>query len=85
MNQLIAIDPTALDALRDELARLHKRLDQVEMQPRPEWITAEQFAKQVGKSLRTVKRWTDEGKIETKRVGAVLMVRSVEALGNVRR
>ena len=85
MNQLIAIDPNALESLRQELARLHKRLDQFEMQPKPEWIPADQFAKQVGKSLRTIKRWTNEGKIETKRVGAVLMVRSAEALGNVRR
>ena len=27
MSQLIAIDPQALDALRVEIARLHKRLD----------------------------------------------------------
>lgn len=39
MSQLIAIDADALESLRIEVQRLHKRLDAVQMTPRPEWVT----------------------------------------------
>lgn len=75
MNQLIAIDPQALDALRVEIARLHKRLDAVQMAPRPEWITVGDYAEHVGRTKRTVRNWINEGSVETKREGGVTLVR----------
>lgn len=74
---LIAVDPDRLDALTSELKRLHDRLDRVEMTPKPEWVTAHEYADQVNRSTDTVNKWAKTGKVETKFVGAVRMFRSV--------
>ena len=39
MTQLIAIDPAALQSVLAELRQIRQRLDAVDMQPRPEWVT----------------------------------------------
>ena len=75
MSQLIAIDPQALDALRVEIEKLHKRLDAVQMEPRPEWVTVEEFAKLIGKHPRTVKRRIQAGEVEAREIAGVRMVR----------
>lgn len=75
MSQLIAIDPQALDALRVEIARLHKRLDAVQMAPRPEWVTVTDYAAHVKRTKRTVRNWINEGSVDTKREGGVTLVR----------
>jgi len=73
--QFIAIDPSALDALRSEIARIHARLDAVAMTPAPEWVTVDQFADMIGKSRRTVLRRIDAGEIEARQIGGERMVR----------
>lgn len=75
MSQLIAIDANALESLLVEVQRLHKRLDAVQMMPMPEWVTVAEYAARVGRTKRTVRNWINEGSIETKREGAVTMVR----------
>lgn len=75
MSQLIAIDPQALEALCDEVSRLHKRLDAVQMIPRPEWVTVEEFAKLIDRHPRTVKRRIKAGEVETREIAGVCMVR----------
>ncbi len=74
-KQLIAIDPSALDSLRMEIIRLHRRLDTVTMAPRPEWVTVDTFASMIGKHRRTVLRRIAEGKVETREIGGERMVR----------
>lgn len=78
-QQMIAIDPDALEGLTREVQRLHQRLDAVEMQPKPEWITVAQYADRVGRTKRTIRNWINEGRIETKMDGAVTMVRVSQA------
>ena len=72
---LIAIDPAALQGLRDEIAALRRSIEGVSMTPRPEWLTVADYAAFIGKSQRTVKRMVDEGKVETKHVGHVRLVK----------
>ena len=72
---LIAVDPSALEALLEKVDRLHKRLDQVEMTPRPEWVTVDEFATLIGKHRRTVLRRIADGSVETKTIGGERMVR----------
>lgn len=74
--QLIAIDPSALDALRNDIERLHARLDAVAMTPLPEWVTVDQMAEMIGRSRRTVIRRIEAGEIETRHIGGERMVRA---------
>jgi hypothetical protein len=75
MKSMIAIDPDALDALTIELSRLHKRLDAVEMTPRPTWLTVNDCAKAIGKDRKTVIRRIKAGRIEAKEICGERMVR----------
>lgn len=79
MTQLIAIDPDALEGLTREVKRLHQRLDAIEMQPKPEWVTVPEYAEMVGRTTRTIRNWIDSGKVETKRDGEVTLVRLSQA------
>lgn len=72
---LIAIDPTELQALRDELAALRRAIESVSMSPRPQWVTVAEYAKMRGKTPKTVRNWINAGQIETKREGSVTLVR----------
>jgi excisionase family DNA binding protein len=77
MNQtatLIAIDPNALQALTDELARVNRRLDAVQMTAMPEWLTVENYAELIGKTKRTVTRMIDSGKLEVKHTGGIRLI-----------
>lgn len=75
MTQLIAIDPNALNDLLSEVRRLNKRLDAVEMTPRPEWMTVDHFAAFIGKHRRTVIRRIEDGSLECREIAGVRMVR----------
>ena len=79
-KQLIAIDPSALDSLRMEIVRLHRRLDGVTMAPRPEWVTVAEYAEKVGRTKRTVRNWIDAGTVDTKVEGKVLLVRITQGV-----
>lgn len=79
ISQLIAIDPNALESLTREVERLHKRLDAVQMQPQPEWLTVKEYAVHVGRTQRTVRNWINQGQVDTKREGEVTFVRVSQA------
>jgi len=72
---LIAADPGKLDTILHQLERLHKRLDRVEMERKPEWLLLAEYAKHVGKTERTVRNWIRAGEVDSKRDGKALMVR----------
>lgn len=80
--QLIAIDPSALDTLRNEIERLHARFDAVAMTPLPEWVTVEQMAEMIGRSRRTITRRIEAGMIEARDIGGERMVRANRGVDN---
>lgn len=63
--------------LMAEIRSLHKRLDDVQMAPKKEWLTVQEYADQIGKSAQTVKRYITNGKLETKRSGTAVMIRNL--------
>lgn len=73
-EQLLVISQADLDRLHDQLVQIQRRLDRVEMQPKPEWITMKEYAAKIGKSIDTVKRRlpTLESRIEA----GVTMIRN---------
>jgi len=75
MSQLIAIDAKALDALFSEIARVHQRLDAVDMRPRPEWVTVADAAKAMNVTPDTVRRRIKEGALQAKGTGKCRMVK----------
>lgn len=72
---LIAIDPTELQSLRDELAALRRAIEKVALSPRPQWVTVAEYAEMRGKTAKTVRNWINAGQVETKRQGSVTLVR----------
>lgn len=72
---LIAVDPEALAALHAEVAALRRAVEAVTMQPKPEWVTIDEYAKMIGRSRKTVLRRIAEGRVEVKHVGGVRMIR----------
>lgn len=73
--QLIAIDPTALESLRREIARLHARLDAVTITPRPEWVTVKDAATALDVTPDTIRRKIKSGELQAKGTGKGRMVR----------
>lgn len=74
-KMMIAIDPDALEALHNKLDALTAEIRAVRMSPSPEWVTANEYAKQMGVTRRTVTNWISRGEIQSSRRGATLMVR----------
>jgi hypothetical protein len=72
---LIAVDPNALADISNELARLHRRLDQVKMTQNPEWVTVNEYAALKKINRRTVIRKIEAGKVETQYIDGDRMVR----------
>lgn len=72
---LIAVDPDALEAVARELKRINDRLDAVEMQPRPDWLTVPQYAEMIGRSKDTVNRRIRAGRLAVKDMGGTRMVK----------
>ena len=74
-QMMIAIDETVLTGIQQELAALRALLERVEMTPKPNWLPVTAYAKQVGKSEKTIRNWVRDGRVESRRDGTVLMIR----------
>ncbi len=65
MTQMIAIDANALDAVLVRLDRLERMLQGVTVQPKPEWVSVADYAKQINRCRKTVVRMIERGELET--------------------
>ena len=63
--QLIAIDADALGQVLQRLDSLERKLDRVSIKPPPRWISVQEYAGQVGKTVQTVRKWAKQGRVET--------------------
>ena len=72
---MVAIDPDALEALRQELAALRSEIRGVRMSAAPEWMDAAAYAKERGVTRRTVMNWIARGEIDSRRAGSKTEVR----------
>lgn len=64
-----------LAALTAEVRALRAAFEAARVQPQPAWLSVPDAARHFGKSAQTVRRWIAEGRIESKIVGTVRMVR----------
>lgn len=74
---LVAYDPEALATLVEQLARIERKLEQVDLTPKPQWVPVKELAARLGRSPRTVTRMIERGEIESQYIGNVRMVRSI--------
>ncbi len=65
-----------IQALRAEIAALIRQMQAIQMTPRPEWVSVQEYAKSVSRSERTVREWIKAGRIESRRQGNLLQVRA---------
>lgn len=72
---MVAVDPSALDELRQELAALRDEIKSVRIVAAPEWLDAGEYARQRGVSRRTVMNWIARGQVESRRTGSKTEVR----------
>lgn len=72
---MIAVDQSELAALREEMAAIRRALEGVQMAPRPDWLTVDAYAAQLGRTPKTVRAWVREGRLDSRREGSVLMIR----------
>ena len=79
MNQMTIVQTDQLDAMMEELKRLHRRLDAVEMTPKPEWVTVNEYAVLKNVSRRTVIRKIEAGKVEAQDIDGYRMIRVNQA------
>lgn len=70
-EDLRALESNLLGALDD----IRKQLDSVTVTPPPQLMTIKEYAAFVGRDARTVRRWIDNGTVQSERVGNVTMVR----------
>ena len=76
INIIGAADLAALlQPLHAEMAAIRARLDAVAMTPQPDWMNVKDYARRIGKSPQSVKRYVAAGELETKRACGVLMIR----------
>ena len=73
---LLTISEADLARIEAALAALATRLDRVEMRPKPEWLTLDEYAARIGRSKRTVQRYIDAGRLDTKSECGVVMIRA---------
>lgn len=73
---MVAVDPDALAALQAEIAALRREVRAVRMVPKPEWVTAAEYAKQLGVTRRTVMNRIAAGSIQSSRQGNTVLVRA---------
>jgi DNA-directed RNA polymerase specialized sigma24 family protein len=64
-----------LKRIQEQLDGLQSMLQKVIITPKPEWVTVKEYAKHMSKTIRTINSWIEDGKVETKMVGGVKMVR----------
>ena len=79
MNQMTIVQTDQLDAVMEELKRLHRRLDAVEMTPKPEWVTVNKYASLKNVSRRTVIRKIEAGKVDAQDIDGYRMIRVNQA------
>jgi hypothetical protein len=65
-QQLIAVDAQALEQVMDRLKHIENLLRSTTITPPAKWITVAEYAKRVGKSEATVRRWIRDGQLERK-------------------
>ncbi|MBK4215696.1 hypothetical protein JJJ17_07150 [Paracoccus caeni] len=73
---LIAVEAEKLDRLLAEVSELRAEIRAVRLSPRPEWVTAHEYAEQIGRTTKTVSNLVKAGKLESKRQGRTLLIRS---------
>ena len=74
-GQLVLVDAGDLAALREQVARLERRIDGATITPAPEWVPVPEAARRLHVSPQTVHRWIREGRIEAKGAGKARRVR----------
>jgi len=72
-------------AIRAMVEAMQRKLDAVVMQPRPDWVTAKDYAELCGVTPRTVRNWINSGELETYKNGSKVMVRASQAASQGRR
>lgn len=73
---ILAITQADLSAIEQRLADLQARLDQVEMAPRREWLTVEEYASSIGRTVRTVRRRIEKGELVTREECGVTLIKA---------
>jgi len=71
----IIIDRDILNVILAAVERMERKLDSVQIAPRPEWVTVREHAAMIGKSTKTVLRYIAAGEVQTKHIGGTRMVR----------
>ena len=69
-------DLDRLERIARQLADLQDMLGKVVMSPRPEWVTVDEYAAEIGKSKRTVLRYIETGNLETKQECGTLLIKA---------
>lgn len=72
---LIAVDPSVIEGLRAEVAALRNEIRGATIKPRDEWEPIKDHATRVGVQPQTVRAWIRAGKIDSKKIGGVTLVR----------
>lgn len=72
---MILIGDDDLAAIHAKLDAIAARMDQVHVEPLPDWVSVQRYAEIMGRSERTVRNWINAGQIESRRIGGVLQVR----------
>ncbi|MFC3180498.1 hypothetical protein [Cypionkella sinensis] len=73
---MLIVDQGELQALRAEVRELTRLLTGAKVTPLPQWQPLTDYAARLGKSEKTIRNWVRAGKLETKREGSMLMIKS---------
>lgn len=76
-RMMIAVDQGELQQLRAEVRELTRLLTGAKVTPLPQWQPLADYAARLGKSEKTIRNWVRAGKLETRREGSVLMIKSL--------
>lgn len=64
MTQMFAVDPAEIADLRAEVREIKHMLQAAQIQPKPEWLTADEACEDLGVSRSTLDRLVRKGAIE---------------------
>lgn len=64
------------EQLRQLIAPLEAKIDALTQKVGADWLSIHDYATHMGASERTVRRWIEAGKVETRRVGRKVVVRT---------
>lgn len=73
-STLIVIYQSKLAHVIGELARLHERLDKLQLSPKKDRMTVNEYAATIGRSKRTVERYINDGKLDVVHECGVRMI-----------